>query len=426
MKTKFTKNSSYKVIRLTDDESIKLTFDTYYSWEKRNFDVINLPDDEKLIEVLLENNQVDAIVIQYKGEVPELPVLKSLPDYYSRMTITYQADKDYGIDLALNMTKWQLTGYMRPLFSVVTPLYNTNLAYFKEAYNSLKNQSLNDWEWVLVDDSPKPLEDVKKFLDDQKDVRLRYYRIEPTNGNIGLSKWRANCMSRGHWLIEFDHDDMLMWWCLQTIREAIEAYPANRFIYSDNSTIDKDNNVTPCAFGKDYTWGLGYGFSYNSKTPDPNVTLRTDSSGPVTNATVRHIVGVPNHFRCWQRDFYFSIGGHNEFTRIADDYELLLRSFFHTRFTHIKASCYAQRFDGNNSQFQVEQDTDGQGNINDIQRRVRLISIHYDKAIHERLEALGLDDDKWIEGDPYETAHVYEALHRPEVAEDVYWPQWTK
>ena len=50
---KFTSNSSYKVIRITDDENIKLTFDTYYSWEKRNFDVINIPNDNNLINIIL-------------------------------------------------------------------------------------------------------------------------------------------------------------------------------------------------------------------------------------------------------------------------------------------------------------------------------------------------------------------------------------
>ena len=56
----------------------------------------------------------------------------------------------------------------------------------------------------------------------------------------------------------------------------------------------------------------------------------------------------------WVRHFYFGIGGHNKFMRIADDYELLVRSFLYTRFTHIPVCCYAQRFDGNNSQYKNE------------------------------------------------------------------------
>ena len=236
-------------------------------------------------------------------------------------------------------------------------------------------------------------------------------------------------MSTGKWLIEFDHDDMLFNWTLQTIKEAIDAYPNNKFIYSDNTTITSDNKVTNCQYGKDYEWGLGYGYSYMSKIPNGE-KIRTDSSGPVSNATIRHIVGVPNHFRCWNREFYFTIGGHNQTQRIADDYELLIRSFLKTKFTHIKCCCYAQRFDGQNSQYQESNDSDGQGNISDIQRRVRLISIYYDEQIHNRLNEIGLDDSRWIKGDPYETAKLYEQIHLKEnyneFYEDIYIPEWAK
>ena len=419
---KFTSNSSYKVIRICDDPNIVLTFDTYYSWEKRNFDIINITNDSNIFDIILENNEIDAIVIQKDNDNSEYVNLNKLPDYFKRKIYYYDTKQNYGIDLALKINKDQLSHYSDPLFSIVTPLYKTNLKYFKYAYQSLCDQTLNDWEWILVDDSPEPLDEIKKFIKSNHDPRLKYFRIGPTKGNIGLSKWRGNCMSTGKWLIEFDHDDMLFYWTLQTIKEAIDEFPNNKFIYSDNTTIDADNKVTNCMYGKDYEWGLGYGHSYISKTPIGGI--RTDASGPMTNATIRHIVGVPNHFRCWERNFYFLLGGHNQTQRIADDYELLVRSFLNTKFTHIPACCYAQRFDGNNSQYKKNDDSDGQGNIEDIQRRVRLISIYYKDEIHKRLEELGLDDSKWIEGDPYETGHVYEKLHPTETCEDLYIPKW--
>lgn len=421
----FTSNSSYKIIRICEDENIKLTFDTYYEWEKRNFDIINIPNDKNILNIILSNNQIDAIVVQIDDyESRTFDHLNSLPNYFKRKTYYYDTKENYGIDLALRINTDQLMHHSDPLFSIITPLYNTNLDYFKRAYESIKEQTLNDWEWVLVDDSPKALNNVKSFIKSQNDPRLRYFRISPSKGNIGLSKWRGNCMSRGKWLIEFDHDDMFYYWTLQTLFDAINAYPDNKFIYSDNTTIDGDNNVTDCLYGKDYEWGLGYGYSYDSKTPIENSTIRTDASGPINNATIRFIVGVPNHFRCWERNFYFSIGGHNQLLRIADDYELLVRSFLHTKFTHIRCCCYAQRFDGNNSQYKKEEDSDGQGNIADIQRRTRLISIFYDEAIHNRLEEVGLKDDKWIKGDPYVTAEVYREYRSPEYYEDLYLPEW--
>ena len=418
----FTNSSSYKIIRITNDESIPLTFNTYYSFEKRNFDIVNIPDDNELNDLLFKNPDVSAIVVQFKGDIPNLPNVNSLPDYYRRRLYNIDTDNNYGIELALRITEKELTYDLYPKFSFVTPLYKTKLEYFKKTYMSLCNQTINDWEWVLVDDSPEPLEDVKKYIHETKDIRVRYYRIGPTNGNIGLSKWRGNCMSKGRWLIELDHDDIMMSWALEELSKAIERYPENKFVYSDNTTIDENDNVTPCRYGEDGEWNLGYGFSYMSNTPMEGKTIRTDASGPINQSTIRHIVGVPNHFRCWERNLYFAIGGHNQQERIADDYELIIRTFLKTRFTHIRACCYAQRFDGNNSQYQEEKDTDGQGNIDDIQRRIRLAAIHYDKQIHERLVELGMNDDKWIEGDPYKTCHVYKDIHPTDVCEDQFDP----
>lgn len=410
------------MIRLTDDPTIPLTFETYYTFEKRNFDIVNINDDTELIDILCENPDVSAIVIQYRGQTPELKTIGTLPEYYRRRTFRLNAGGNWGIELALKMTELELGGGWGPTFSFVTPLYNTKMEYFKDTYNSLARQTVNDWEWVLVDDSPDALEYVKDFIKEVRDPRIRYYRVGPTNGNIGLSKWRGNSMSKGKWLIELDHDDLVMSWCLELLKGAIERYPENKFVYSDNTTIDGENNITPCRYGENYKWNLGYGFSYDSITPIQGKTIRTDSSGPINQSTIRHIVGVPNHFRCWEREFYFSIGGHNQQERIADDYELIVRSFLKTRFTHIRACCYAQRFDGQNSQYGSIIDSDGQGNIDDIQRRLRLAAIHYDKAIHERLEELGMDDSLWVEGDPFHTCKIYEKVHPIDTCDSEYDP----
>lgn len=71
--------------------------------------------------------------------------------------------------------------------------------------------------------------------------------------------------------------------------------------------------------------------------------------------------------------------------RIADDYELIVRSFLHTKFMYIPKMLYIQRYDGNNSQ-------NSNDNRNDIQLRVREIVSHYDKDITARFQELGVED----------------------------------
>lgn len=419
---KFSNNSSYKIIHIIDTECDPPKFDTYYQFEAHDYDVIQLNDDSEVYDIILNNDHIDAIVTQsIINKDIDYKNLCNLPEYWKRRWLHYDTYDNYGIEIGLYINSWELSGSCNPLFSITTPLYNTNIEYFKCAYNSLCAQTINDWEWILVDDSPVENKELIEYITNLKDIRIKYYRIKPTNGNIGLSKWRANCMSTGKWLIEFDHDDMLCYWTLETIKDAIDAYPNNKFIYSDNTTIDENDNITEPLYGET-GFGMGFGHSYQSPMPNGSF-IRTDSSGPTNNATIRHIVGIGNHVRCWERNFYFSIGGHNQTCRIADDYELVVRSFLHTKFTHIPICCYMQRFDGNNSQYNGDTSIP---NIDDIQRRVRLISIYYDEAIHNRLEELGSNDDKWIKGDPYETANKYIGDQTLKILDDKYIPEWAK
>ena len=118
---KFTSNSSYKIIRICEDENIKLTFDTYYKWEKRNFDIINIPDDTNVLDIILSNNQVDAIVVQFDDyESRTFDNLNKLPNYYKRKIYYYDTKDNYGIDLALRINTDQLTHHSDPTFSIVT------------------------------------------------------------------------------------------------------------------------------------------------------------------------------------------------------------------------------------------------------------------------------------------------------------------
>ena len=96
--------------------------------------------------------------------------------------------------------------FLRPTFSLFTPSYNS---YHKimRVYDSLKSQTLKDWEWIIMDDSP----DDKhfQFLRDKMlhDNRIRFYRHSKNNGSIGNVKNEAVSLCRGKYVLEMDHDD---------------------------------------------------------------------------------------------------------------------------------------------------------------------------------------------------------------------------
>ena len=95
---------------------------------------------------------------------------------------------------------------------------------------------------------------------------------------------------------------------------------------------------------------------------------------------------MPNHLRAWRSDVYHNIGGHNRNISVADDFELITRTFLETKFTHIKKMLYLQY---NNRNSTVD------NNASDINRRARLIKDAYDLRIHNRIIELGGHDWNW-------------------------------
>jgi len=268
------------------------------------------------------------------------------------------------------------------LISYFTPTYNTGVRLY-ETYQSLLNQTYQNWEWVIVDDS----NDDGKTLQISKNIasldhRVKVYSFEEKSGNIiGESKYRATTLCRGFILAELDHDDLLTQKCTEYLVNASQKFPDAGFFYTDSAEINQ--------YWQSQTYGepfaLWYGkyrkYNYNGYVWDvaiqPNINPKT----------IRHIVGVPNHVRAWRRDVYFQIGGHNRDLSIADDYELIVRTFLHTKMCKIAELGYIQF---------IHDSGDAQNSHDiaraDIQRRVRTIREHYNDDIANRFEELGVED----------------------------------
>jgi hypothetical protein len=72
---------------------------------------------------------------------------------------------------------------------------------------------------------------------------------------------------------------------------------------------------------------------------------------------------------------------------IADDYELIIRSFLKTKFVGVRQLCYLQFFHNSDTLNNTQNSSRA-----DIQRRVRTISSFYNKQIKDRFEELGIND----------------------------------
>ena len=372
MNNEFKTTSSPKVIVLCDKQIVIDYTHLFLNLDTITLDTITCYNTDDVIQLVNKHKlQIDVIAIHTDNQDTQTQYfnkLSVLPEYYKYRIVSFNDYTEHCEEI-YNIISRQINDTVSPRYSFITPLYNTNIKYFKQAYESLKQQAINNWEWILLDDSPETIEEINNIA--AQDCRLFYYRISPvSNGNIGLVKHHAFMLSHGQWLIELDHDDYVTPNFLLQLEKAISAHTDAGFIYSPTISINSNNKYITNQFNGDFAFGYGvcdehYGIAYHYND--------------MNEATLMHIVGVPNHVRCWRRDVYFHVNGHNQYIRACDDYELILKTFLVTRFTRISEPIYVQRFYDNNSQNYND-------NLLDINIRVEYIIKYYFKYICEILK----------------------------------------
>jgi len=91
--------------------------------------------------------------------------------------------------------------------SIITPYYNTE-AFFVETFVSLQAQSLQNWEWVIVDDGSTDQESVNRLAKvAAKDERIKV--IRQTNAGPGAARNTAFRNVKGRYICLLDSDDMV-------------------------------------------------------------------------------------------------------------------------------------------------------------------------------------------------------------------------
>ena len=123
----------------------------------------------------------------------------------------------------------------KPLFSLITPTYNTRPEWLAEAALSLLNQSFANWEWCIVDDGSQDRQ-AKKMLEHLSHVSPRV-RVElATNRGISAATNQALAFAQGDYVCFLDHDDLLHWSALESMAEKMsEGYDV---AYSDEDKLD--------------------------------------------------------------------------------------------------------------------------------------------------------------------------------------------
>ena len=108
-------------------------------------------------------------------------------------------------------------------YSFVLPAYKAK--YFKEAIDSILNQTYVNFELVIVNDASP--EDLDSIVDSYEDKRIRYYRNEQNVGGKDLvAQWNHSITyARGKYLILASDDDVYSPLYLEKMDALVDKYP---------------------------------------------------------------------------------------------------------------------------------------------------------------------------------------------------------
>jgi glycosyltransferase involved in cell wall biosynthesis len=151
--------------------------------------------------------------------------------------------------------------------SIITPYYNTE-EFFVETFVSLQAQSLQNWEWIIVDDGSPDRESVMR-LDDvaKRDERIKV--IRQVNGGTASARNTGFYNSRGRYICLLDHDDMIEPTYLEKCAWFLDSNHEFAFCNSYSVVFGEQNFLWTTGFER------GKGFLQANSGPPISVVRRT-------------------------------------------------------------------------------------------------------------------------------------------------------
>ncbi|HSV63742.1 MAG TPA: glycosyltransferase, partial [Chthoniobacterales bacterium] len=133
----------------------------------------------------------------------------------------------------------------RPCITIVTPVFNTPVAWLEDCVQSVLKQIYDEWELILVDDNSTDPE-LLKFLRElaARDDRIVLNRSDK-RGGISAASNRGLEMAKGEWIGFLDHDDLLEPDALFQHVKWLQDHRDADLIYSDEDKLTEDGLDAP-------------------------------------------------------------------------------------------------------------------------------------------------------------------------------------
>jgi GT2 family glycosyltransferase len=142
-----------------------------------------------------------------------------------------------------------------PLVSVLCPVFRPDPTAFLGAVDSVRAQSYDNWELILVDDGSEDARLTQIITElECSDPRIRAF-VQLKNTGISLAANRALAAAQGQMSIFLDHDDVLDASALEVMLRAWRATGA-RLLYSDEDKINSAGRLSEPHFKPDFNYRL--------------------------------------------------------------------------------------------------------------------------------------------------------------------------
>jgi GT2 family glycosyltransferase len=183
----------------------------------------------------------------------------------------------------------------QPKISIITPVWNTDEKWLRQAIESVMDQVYQNWELCLADGgstSPHVRRVIEEYAD--RDPRIRIAVLDKNKGISGNSN-EALAMASGEWIGLLDHDDELAPYALYEVVKLLNSKRDAGFIYSDEDKIDGAGRRSSPFFKPDFAPDMFLSHNYIC------------------------------HFSVIRRDLIDHAGGFREGYDGSQDYDLFLR-----------------------------------------------------------------------------------------------------
>ncbi|MEO5356071.1 MAG: glycosyltransferase family 2 protein [Nitrospirae bacterium YQR-1] len=201
----------------------------------------------------------------------------------------------------------------KPVFSIITPVYNIDPKWLNQCINSVLNQYYDNWELCLYDDASskaETLECLKSWEGKDKRIKISYGE---KNLHISGASNEALKLATGDFIALLDNDDELAPQALFEFAKTLNTNQQLDFIFSDEDKMEEDGKRVEPFFKPDWSLHLLLSMMYTG------------------------------HLSVYRKSIIDKIGGFRKGFEGSQDYDLVLRFIEQTipeRIAHIPLILY--------------------------------------------------------------------------------------